>query len=131
MYGGYGNPYQYMAQPNRTPPVQMVSSMAEVQAARIEYDGNVNVFLCPAQQCILTKQIDFNTGGARILVYKLQDMQTPQYADVSAVNSLSQRVSMIENYLKGGNVNVQSNDAFTASTTQPKPNDGIAADNGQ
>lgn len=26
MYGGYGNPYQYMAQPNRTPPVQMVYS---------------------------------------------------------------------------------------------------------
>lgn len=131
MYGGYGNPYQYMAQPNRTPPVQMVSSMAEVQAARIEYDGNVNVFLCPAQQCIFTKQIDFNTGGAKILVYKLQDMQTPQYADMSAVNSLSQRVSMIENYLKGGNVNVQSNDAFTAGAAQPKPNDGIAAGDGQ
>lgn len=127
----YNTPYQYMAQPNRTPPVQMVSSIAEVQGARIEYDGNVNVFLCPAQQCIFTKQIDFNTGGARILVYKLQDMQTPQYADVSAVNSLSQRVSMIESYLKGGNVNVQSNDAFTASTTQPKPNDGIAANDGQ
>ena len=131
MYSGYSSPYQYMAQPNRTPPVQMVSSMAEVRAARIEYDGNVNVFLCPAQQCIYTKQIDFNTGGARILVYKLQDIQTPQYADMSAVNSLSQRVSMIESYLKGGNTNVQSNDAFTAGTAQPQPNDATTAGNGQ
>ena len=88
-------------------------------------------FFAQLNNVFFTKQIDFNTGGARILVYKLQDMQTPQYADVSAVNSLSQRVSMIESYLKGGNVNVQSNDAFTASTTQPKPNDGIAANDGQ
>lgn len=102
----YTQPYpQPFAQPAPGLKGRQVSSIDEVRAAQIDFDGAVNYFPCPAQQTVYGKYIDMNTGNAVILEYKLQPeqpAQAVQYADSQTVQELADRVSVLENLLSQG-----------------------------
>lgn len=103
---------------------RIVTNADEVKAAPIDLDGSITFFPCPAENCIYAKSIDLN-GGALLQKFVLeQPKQQPQYAEVAALQQLTDRVIKLENYLKGGNDNVQSNTV----TEQSNPINGAAAE---
>lgn len=88
---------------------RIVTNADEVKAAPIDLDGSITFFPCPAENCIYAKSIDLN-GGALLQKFILeQPKQQPQYAEITQLQQLTDRVIRLENFLKGGNDNVQSN----------------------
>lgn len=81
---------------------RQVSSIDEVRAAQIDFDGLINYFPCPAQNAVYAKYIDLNTGSAVVLEYRLQPAQpAQQYADAGIVQQLAQRIERLEQQLGG------------------------------
>lgn len=102
------NPNQMMIQPAFTLKGRVVTNAEEVKAILIEPDGNIYYFPCPAENCIYTKTIDMNAQSI-INVYRLGENKLPVYADTNSVKDLENRIANLENYIKGGMQNVQSN----------------------
>lgn len=85
----YSQPYYAAARPKipnpglsySTPqPPQLkgryVSSIDEVRAAQIDFDGSLNIYPDMANQCIYTKQVNMD-GTAALKVYKLVNDTPP------------------------------------------------------
>lgn len=53
-----------------------VSSIDEVRAAQIDFDGSLNIYPDMANQCIYTKQVNMD-GTAALKVYKLVNDTPP------------------------------------------------------
>ena len=53
-----------------------VSSIDEVRAAQIDFDGSLNIYPDMANQCIYTKQVNMD-GTATLKVYKLVNDTPP------------------------------------------------------
>lgn len=72
--------YNYPVQPQYRPIPQglkgrMVSSIEEVKASPVDFDGTVFYFPDPANKRIYTKQINVD-GTATMLMYELREMPT-------------------------------------------------------
>lgn len=88
---------------------RIVSSADEVKAALVDLDGSMTFFPCPGENCIYIKSIDLN-GSPVIQKFILeQPKKEPQYAELAIVQQLNQRIIALENVMKGGILNVQSN----------------------
>ena len=91
----YSQPYYAAARPEipnpglsySTPqPPQLkgryVSSIDEVRAAQIDFDGSLNIYPDMANQCIYTKQVNMD-GTATLKVYKLVNDTPPAQSFVT------------------------------------------------
>ena len=78
------------------PPVvkgRIVSSLEEVKASQVDFDGSITYFPCVAENCIYTKGIDLN-GLPIIQKYVLeQPAPPPQYV---TMEMLEQRLSELK-----------------------------------
>lgn len=121
-FNGY-NPYmQPMMMNNRlpnnyNPPMQnvlkgrVVSNIEEARSALIDMDGSITFFPCLSDNCIYTKAIGLD-GQAIFKVYRLVENTAaiPEYADMSTVRSLEERIALLEGVLKDKEKeNVKSN----------------------
>lgn len=145
MFGPFGNPtmpvnsyaqqqpmqrtsYPMMGVPMQQPMMgggilkgRIVSNVDEVKAAPIDLDGSMTYFPCPAENCIYAKSIDLN-GRAVLMKYSAElPQQAPQYAEAGTVSALAQRVQALENLMKGGNINAQSNDVTSNGPVDVQP----------
>lgn len=102
------NQQPMMQQPTFTLKGRVVTNAEEVKAILINPDGNVYYFPCPAENCIYTKTIDMNAQSI-INVYRLGENKLPVYADTNSVKDLENRITSLENYIKGGMQNDESN----------------------
>lgn len=89
---------------------RIVTGMEEARAAQIDLDGSVFVFPSLSENKIYTKTIGLNGNPIfEVFVKQVeQEKQTPVYAESGVVMALQQRVEILENMLRGVNVNVQS-----------------------
>lgn len=96
---------------------RQVSSIDEVRAAQIDFDGSATYFPCPAQNTIYAKYINVNTGSAVVLEYRLQPAQPvqQQYADIQSVNMLAERITNIEHMLGNVTGGIKNDDATAQS----------------
>ena len=102
-YGGINRPiYQAGGWNNRIRPI---SSIDEVRAASIDFDGSVFYFSDLANKKIYTKQINMD-GTAQINMYELKEMPTPeQNAPIDTSNFITrmefeETMNQVKNYLE-------------------------------
>lgn len=120
-YGGYEQMQQVPAQQqpmpapmNNTPKMRVVTSIEEARAAQIDLDGTPTLFRSPAEGKIYEKSIGLD-GLPVFNIYQRVDAASqpqPVYAEHKAVQELQERVTQLENLLKGAGQNVSTaNDA--------------------
>lgn len=92
---------QMPLQPQYRPPIvkgRVVTSLEEVKASQVDFDGSMTYFPCIAENCIYTKCIDLN-GLPSIQKYVIeQPLPAPQYVTMEQVDQ-----RLLE--LLGGNSN--------------------------
>lgn len=92
-----------------------VSSIEEVRAAQIDFDGSLNFYPDIANQCIYTKQI--NTDGTALLrVYKMVN-DTPQAPNFVTKEEFETVISQIKNSIASPRKETQ----VKAQETQTQP----------
>ena len=113
-YNNYMNPYGYsnmysnpqmpvnnlqMPMPNAVQqPVikgRYASSLDEVRAAQIDFDGSKTYFVCPAINTIYAKSIDMN-GNSLIEAYVLDRGDTKNNPLEDKLNDLDSRIKVLE-----------------------------------
>ena len=108
-YGGYKPASQYpqwTQQTTQLPQVRPVSSIEEVRACPIDFDGSVFYFADVANKRIYTKQINID-GTASINLYELK---IPTQADQNETSYVTrQEFEMVINQLKEMYLNKQNN----------------------
>ena len=108
-YGGYKPASQYPQWTQQTPQlpqVRPVSSIEEVRACPIDFDGSVFYFADVANKRIYTKQINVD-GTASINLYELK---IPTQADQNETSYVTrQEFEMVINQLKEMYLNKQNN----------------------
>lgn len=109
--------YQQMPMQPQAPQLKgrYVSSIEEVRAAQIDFDGSLNFYPDIANQCIYTKQI--NTDGTALLkVYKLVN-DTPQAPNFVTKEEFETVIAQIKNSISGS----ATNDTVAAAPSKPTP----------
>lgn len=121
MYPSYGNNMMY-SRPTYTqgqqevvqqPPLikgRFVSSLDEVRAAQIDFDGSKTYFVCPALNTIYAKSIDMN-GNSLVEVYTLNNTNTSGNTISPTENKfteLENRIKTLEELITAPNQDVLS-----------------------
>lgn len=123
----YGQPNYYYQQPQQIRGVDFmqpqyqntglkgrpVSSIEEVRAAQIDFDGSLFVFPDIANKCIYTKQISA-TGSAILNKYNLQEDMQPTFPTYVTKEEFDSIVSQLR-------AAIESKDALIAQLSQPQP----------
>lgn len=106
-----------------------VTCFEEAKAARISFDGSINIFLDTQNGCIYTKKIN-DEGIAELNIYKLvppkqqintttpvQESPQPQYVSLEDFNSLKAKLEALEQKYEhiGGKQNVTKSNAVNES----------------
>ena len=116
-YGGMARPaYQPNGQNNRIRPV---SSIEEVRAALIDFDGSVFYFSDLANKKIYTKQINLD-GTASLNMYELKETPIMEQPIVDTSNFVTRSefedvVNRLKNYLNS--LQIEKTEPATASVT--------------
>ena len=100
-YGGYRAP-QYPQWSQATPAIQQVrpvSSIEEVKACPIDFDGSVFYFADVANKKIYTKQINLD-GTVSINLYELKTDQTANSSSYVTRQEFEETINQLYNYLK-------------------------------
>lgn len=148
MYYGQQNqqssyyPYQYMTQQNRyIPPEQplmqystaqtqtpamsflkgrLVTSVDEVRAAQIDFDGSLFIFPDVANNCIYTKQISAS-GSALLNKYVLQEDSTPPAPNYVTKEEFDTIVNQLQSAIESKNTIIEQLKAVAETQNIPKP----------
>ena len=112
-YSNYMNPYGYNMYSNPQMPVnnlqmpmsnvvqqpvikgRYASSLDEVRAAQIDFDGSKTYFVCPAINTIYAKSIDMN-GNSLIEAYVLDRGDAKSSPIDDKLNDLDSRIKVLE-----------------------------------
>ena len=148
MYYGQQNqqpsyyPYQYMTQQNRyiqpdqqmmqystsqsqTPAMsflkgRLVTSVDEVRAAQIDFDGSLFIFPDVANNCIYTKQISAS-GSALLNKYVLQEDSTPPAPNYVTKEELDTIVNQLQSAIESKNAIIEQLKAAAEVSSASKP----------
>lgn len=134
-------PYQYMTQPNRynQPDQQimqygttqqqvpamaflkgrLVSSIDEVRAAQIDFDGSLFIFPDVGNNCIYTKQITAS-GSAIINKYTLQEDGAPALPNYVTKEELDIIISQLQASIDSKNATIEQLQNQLAAVQTPK-----------
>ena len=108
---------------NTTPRVRPVSSLDEVRAMSVDFDGSVFFFPDLANRRIYTKQINLD-GTASINVYELKILQQPtaqpQMTDYITRDEFNEQMEKIR-AIFAGQVPEQASQNATPSVPSPQP----------
>ena len=100
-YSGYRAPQypQWSQAPNNNQQVRPVSSIEEVRACPIDFDGSVFYFADVANKKIYTKQINLD-GTVSINLYELKTDQAANSSSYVTRQEFEETINQLYNYLK-------------------------------
>ena len=87
--------------------VRPVSSIDEVRAASIDFDGSVFYFPDLANRCIYTKQINLD-GTATLLMYELKEIPVAEQPNFVTREEFENTITQLKNLLNTAQSNSQT-----------------------
>ena len=129
----YGQPNYYYQQPQQrnmdylqqytqvnTLKGRPVSSIEEVRAAQIDFDGSLFVFPDIANKCIYTKQISA-TGAAILNKYNLQEEAQPTFPTYVTKEEFENSITQLKNAIETKDALIAQLQAQINQGQQPQP----------
>lgn len=112
-YGAQRQMPQYVSQPNWNSRIRPVSSVEEVRASSIDFDGSIFYFPDLANKKIYTKQINLD-GTASIFMYELKEIpqQTIENLDFSNFVTKQELEAVLNSFRAETKPNVENTITF-------------------
>lgn len=112
-YGAQRQMPQYVSQPNWNNRIRPVSSVEEVRASSIDFDGSIFYFPDQANKKIYTKQINLD-GTASIFMYELKEIpqQTIENLDFSNFVTKQELEAVLNSFRAETKPNVENTITF-------------------
>lgn len=112
-YGAQRQMPQYVSQPNWNNRIRPVSSVEEVRASSIDFDGSIFYFPDLANKKIYTKQINLD-GTASIFMYELKEIpqQTIENLDFSNFVTKQELEAVLNSFRAETKPNVENTITF-------------------
>ena len=112
-YGAQRQMPQYVSQPSWNNRIRPVSSVEEVRASSIDFDGSIFYFPDLANKKIYTKQINLD-GTASIFMYELKEIpqQTIENLDFSNIVTKQELEAVLNSFRAETKPNVENTITF-------------------